>query len=128
EVLHEALYRIAYPANTPADESDLRTREQRLCDAFCVYIAGDRSHAAADTETAASKPRLKITISLDELRSGLGAGYLEDSGQPLPVETVRQAACGAGIIPAVLNSARVPLDLGREQGLVSAKLRQALEL
>src|SRR5690606_35697036 len=109
-------------------ESDLRTHEQRLCDAFCTYIAGDRSHAAADTESAVSKPRLKITIGLDQLRSGLGAGYLEGSGQPLPVETVRQAACDAGIIPAVLNGQGVPLDLGREQRLVSAKLRQALEL
>src|SRR5690606_9999824 len=109
-------------------ESDLRTHEQRLCDAFCTYIAGDRSHAAADTETAASKPRLKITIGLDELRSGHGAGYLEDSGQPLPVETIRQAACDASVIPAVLNGQGVPLDLGREQRLVSTKLRQALEL
>src|SRR5690606_34942195 len=109
DVFDAALYRIAYPANTPPDESDLRAREQRLCDAFCVYLAGDRFHGAAAAETAASKPRLKITISLDELRSGLGAGYLEGSGQPLPVQTVRQAACDAGIIPAVLNSQGVPL-------------------
>src|SRR5690606_9401908 len=119
DVLHEALYRIAYPPNTPTDETDLRTHEQRLCDAFCAYIAGDRSHAAADTETAASRPRLKITISLDQLQNGHGTGYLEESGQPLPVETVRLAACEAGIIPAVLNSQGVPLDLGREQRLVS---------
>src|SRR5690606_10909973 len=47
---------------------------------------------------------------------------------PLPVETIRQAACDAGVIPAVLNTQGVPLDLGREQRLVTAKLRQALEL
>src|SRR5690606_21750446 len=60
EILHETLHRIAYPTNTPADETDLRTREQRLCDAFCDYIAGDRSHAAADTPSASNKPRLMI--------------------------------------------------------------------
>src|SRR5690606_4736102 len=122
DVFYEALYRIAYPPNTTVAESDLRTHEQRLCDAFCVYIAGDRSFNAEQAGEPANRPRLKITISLDQLQNGHGTGYLDESGQPLPVETVRQAACDAGVIPAVLNSAGVPLDLGREQRLVSAKL------
>src|SRR5690606_18217534 len=61
DVLHEALYRIAYPPNTPADEADLRTHEQRLCDAFCAYIAGDRSLDAERPGGPANRPRLKIT-------------------------------------------------------------------
>src|SRR5690606_15731672 len=84
DVLHETLHRIAYPPNTPTDESDLRTHEQRLCDAFCTYIAGDRSMDAEQAGEPASKPRLKITIGLDQLRSGVGAGYLDNSGEPLP--------------------------------------------
>src|SRR5690606_21111513 len=97
----ESLHRIAYPANTTStantantDENgelvaDDRTPGQRMCDALCEYFTGDRSHAAADTRAAASKPRLMITIGLEQLQTGLGTGCLDQSGQPLPIETVR---------------------------------------
>src|SRR5690606_28700608 len=73
-VLYETLHRIAYPPNTPADETNLRTHEQRLCDAFCAYIAGNQSAHAEQAGEPASKPRLKITTAPEQLRNGLGAG------------------------------------------------------
>ena len=68
-----------------------------------------------------------ITAGFDSLSGQLCQGWL-DTGQALSAETVRRLACDAGIIPAVLNGAGLPLDLGREQRLFKGALRRALVL
>lgn len=47
-------------------------------------------------------------------------------GEPLPARDVRRIACDAGVIPIVLGTASEPLDVGRENRLVTPALRRAL--
>ena len=47
-------------------------------------------------------------------------------GEPLPAAEARRIACDAGIIPIVLGGESQPLDVGREERLVTPSIRRAL--
>lgn len=66
-----------------------------------------------------------ITIGIDALRSGIGAGTLE-TGERISAGQARRLACRAGIIPMVLDGESVVLDLGREQRLFDRYQRIAM--
>lgn len=66
-----------------------------------------------------------ITTELEKLRSALGAASL-DTGGRLSASEARRLACNSGLIPAVLGSKSVPLDLGRTSRLHSQPQRTAL--
>jgi len=51
-----------------------------------------------------------------------------DTGATVSAAEARKLACDAGIVPAVLDTHGVPLDLGRERRLISGGLRKALIL
>jgi hypothetical protein len=56
---------------------------------------------------------LNLITTLAELRAGIpGTGHL-DTGAPLSVAAVRQLACEAQVVPAVMRGASQVLDLGR---------------
>jgi hypothetical protein len=80
-----------------------------------------------DHPGASNKPHLVVTISDQQLRSELGVGYLPD-GTTLPASTVRRMACDAKIIPAVLGSNGLPLDIGRTTRTIPPQIRTALNL
>ncbi|TYL44830.1 DUF222 domain-containing protein, partial [Nocardioides sp. BGMRC 2183] len=98
--------------------------------AFCELI----EHLPTD-HLARSTFTLMATIDLDSLRADLeqaldemeGVGTTTMGGD-LTAAEIRRLACEAGIIPAVLGGASVPLDLGRTRRLHSEKQRQALGL
>ncbi|WGL51972.1 DUF222 domain-containing protein [Nocardioides sp. BP30] len=68
-----------------------------------------------------------VTMTLDQLRAGLGVGWLDD-GTPISTGETRRLACTAGIIPAVLGGNSEPLDLGRTRRLFTPTQRKALAL
>jgi hypothetical protein len=68
---------------------------------------------------------LVVTIGIEALRSGVGAGTLE-TGERISAGEARRLACRAGIIPMVLDGDSVPLDLGREQRLFDRYQRIAM--
>jgi hypothetical protein len=68
-----------------------------------------------------------VTIELDKLLAGVGAGTL-DTGARVSPGQMRRLACNCGIIPAVLGSRSVPLDLGRTVRFHSKPQRIAMEL
>jgi hypothetical protein len=70
---------------------------------------------------------LLVTLDLDVLRTGPGAARLE-TGDHLGAGEARRLACNAGLVPAVLGTDSVPLDLGRETRLRTKAQRQALSL
>ena len=76
---------------------------------------------------AANGTTLLITLDLDTLQTGLGAARLE-TGDHLSAGEARRLACNAGLVPAVLDTASAPLDLGRETRLHTKAQRQALSL
>jgi hypothetical protein len=66
-----------------------------------------------------------VTMTLDQLLSGLGAAGVE-TGHRISAGAARRLACRAGIIPMVLNGESVPLDLGRRKRLFTRYQRIAL--
>jgi hypothetical protein len=76
-------------------------------------------------ESSANKPHLVVSLSFEQLRDQLGVGYLPDSGT-LPASTIRRLACDAKIIPIVLSSDGLPLDVGRTTRTIPPAIRTAL--
>ena len=70
-------------------------------------------------------PRVTVTIDLDHLRHETGVGTTE-TGETLPASTVRRMACDADLVPAVLGTDSVVLDVGRTQRLVTPAIWRAL--
>jgi hypothetical protein len=68
-----------------------------------------------------------VKIDLDTLLTGIGAARL-DTGTAITAGEARRLACSAGLIPAVLDSTSVPLDLGRTRRLHTRTQRRALAL
>ena len=105
---------------------DERTPAQRRADALVEICA--RVLAGGDLPAhGGDRPAVVVTVDFDVTAQELGAGTL-DSGERVSPETVRRMACDAKLIPAVLGSRGIPLDLGRERRLFTGALRRALVL
>ena len=66
-----------------------------------------------------------IQLQHDQLLADLrGAGL--DTGEEISAGQARRLACNAGILPAVLSGASLPLDLGRQQRFFNQAQRVAL--
>jgi len=68
---------------------------------------------------------LVITMSIDALRTGVGAATLE-TGARISAGELRRLACRAGLIPMVLGGGSVVLDMGRKQRLFDSYQRIAM--
>jgi hypothetical protein len=68
-----------------------------------------------------------VTLDLDVLRSGLGAASL-DTGGRISAAEARRLACNSGLVPAVLGTGSVPLDLGRTTRLHTSAQRTAMAI
>jgi hypothetical protein len=68
-----------------------------------------------------------VSMELDKLRTGLGAASL-DTGGRASAGQVRRLCCNSGIVPAVLGSGSVPLDLGRKVRLHTRAQRTAMSV
>lgn len=85
-------------------------------------------HLALDSlpGSSGSPFTLVVQIALDALESGGGVATVE-TGHRVSAGEARRLACGAGIIPMVLDGASVPVDLGRERRLFTKHQRIALD-
>ncbi|MET8355579.1 DUF222 domain-containing protein [Micromonospora sp. NPDC005171] len=114
------------PLCAPAGEYDDRSPGQRRADAL-----GEICRLALRTgqlpDNGGDRPQLVVTVSLDELVNGVGAGTLE-TGTRLTPGAVRRLACDAGVLPAVLGGNSQVLDVGRQRRLFTGPLRRALVL
>ena len=111
---------------TGEEGPDHRTHSQRYGDAFSDAI--DLALNSPDLPMqAGQRAHVLVAVSLTDLKSGLGAATLGDTGTITAAEA-RVHACDAMIIPAVLGEKSEPLDLGRLRRLISAGLRRALFL
>ncbi len=70
-----------------------------------------------------------VHVDLATLTTGLHAHSVNRTqyGHDLPPDTIRRLACGAEIIPVVLDGRSVPIDVGRSRRLATAHQRRALE-
>jgi hypothetical protein len=104
---------------------------QRQADALVELarraLAGQCRAGGALPDTGGEAATLLVTLSLDALRTGLGAGLLP-TGDVVSAAAARRWACDARIIPAVLDGDSVPLDVGRARRLFTPAQRRALAL
>ncbi|MGQ0718136.1 MAG: DUF222 domain-containing protein, partial [Pseudonocardiales bacterium] len=71
------------------------------------------------------RPHLVLTMRLSDLVTGLGTATL-DTGGCLTATEARRLACDAMLVPMVLGSDSMPLDVGRQHRLATAAIRDAL--
>jgi len=124
EVLEAMLGPLSAPTPTPSCP-DLRNCDQRRGDAL-VQICR-RAAAAGGEAPTTTKAALWVTMDLDELKNGCGAGTTL-GGQLLGPDTIRRIACDAMVIPVVLGSGSEVLDVGRARRLFTPGLLRAMWL
>ncbi|MFG1910181.1 DUF222 domain-containing protein [Kribbella sp. NPDC048928] len=156
ELLRAVIHAGARPHKTTDGEQDPRPREKRQADALTTALtlaanAWDTTSAGptASTEAEAQgtgantasatekKPTLvpghgakaciTVTIDLQDLKAATATA----TGQTvysdgLSAAAIRRLACDAKIIPIVLGSNSEPLDVGRQERLVTRAMRRAL--
>jgi hypothetical protein len=115
---------LAKPTPLADDVPDPRPAEQRHGDAFAdvVHLAVTAGEAPVQ---GGVKPHLNVIFNYDLLHHTVGTATL-DSGTALNATAVRRLACDANLIPMVLNTDGVPLDVGREHRVVTNGQRNAL--
>ena len=91
----------------------------------CDVDEGTSSHIAS----AYSRAEISVVVDLETLRSGPHSNTVLHTGTDIdiPIETVRRMACEAKIIPIVMGSNGVVLDVGRSTRLATRTQRRALE-
>jgi hypothetical protein len=121
-------FRTAVEAHVQADRpaGDDRCRAQRQGDAL-VQIADTALATGAVPVLRSVKPHVAVRIDLDDLASGEGSATL-GFGATISAARARWLACDGRISRVVFGPDGVPLDVGREQRLVSGQLRRAVEL
>ena len=72
------------------------------------------------------RPRLAVTIDHNTLRQPTGMAHLVD-GTAVSWAKARQIACDAAVLPIVLDTAGVPLDIGHEQRFFTGTVRLAVQ-
>lgn len=82
-------------------------------------------HLPTDRLTGKVAATVVATISLESLTGAVAAAHL-DTGEALSAAAARRLACNAGIVPAVLGGASLPLDLGRAARFFTEAQRVAL--
>ncbi|WP_281246182.1 HNH endonuclease signature motif containing protein [Nocardioides exalbidus] len=132
KMLRRHLLALANPArHTDADLKDKNCDEdggwkplrRRLGEAFIEYI--ERYPVEASPQTAGVNATVVVTMTLEQLLGDSATAVLDD-GTRISAGQARRLACEAGIIPAVLGSTSVPLDLGRTRRLHTKAQRIAL--
>ncbi|WP_166392424.1 HNH endonuclease signature motif containing protein [Nocardioides ochotonae] len=108
-----------------ADDGRRVPYERRLGEAFCSLLESlDPNRLPLHGGDATT---LVITMDLKTLVEGLGAATLAD-GSRITAGEARRLACTAKLVPAVLGTRSVPLDLGHASRLFSPGQRKALAI
>ena len=106
------------------DGRDPRDHGARMLDAL-VQLCDQAAGAGLLPECHGVSPRVSVTIELESLRSQSGLGVTE-TGEDLSAGAVRRMACDAEIIPVVLGTDSMVLDVGHTQRLVTPAIWRAL--
>jgi hypothetical protein len=118
-----AILRAALDKFMPKPEPGVLLSQRRA--RALVEMARQSLDFGTGHESSANKPHLVVSLSFEQLRDQLGVGYFPDSGT-VPASTIRRLACDAKIIPIVLSSDGLPLDVGRTTRTIPPAIRTAL--
>ncbi len=121
----------ALEAHVQADRpaGDERTRAQRLGDAF-VQVADNALAAGSLPTLRGHKPQVAVVVDVEDLvdpAGGPNAGRM-GFGATISAARARWLACDGAVSRVVFGPDGAPLDLGREQRLMSWPIRRAAEL
>jgi len=105
-------------------ERDDRTLSQRQLDALVDMARESLAHD--DGEMAGTAVTMMVTVSLAELRSGIGAAEIAGVDETISAATARRLAASAEIIPCVLGGPSEILDHGRAFRLHTTPQRRAI--
>jgi hypothetical protein len=111
---------VGSSAGAPLDWAPLDWA-QRHGQAFVEIL----EHLPTDRLPGRTAANVVVTVQLEALRAELGVAHV-DTGHDLSASQARRLACGAAILPAVLDGPSVPLDLGRTARFFSERQRTAL--
>ncbi len=103
---------------------DLRSPARRNADALVEAMSSLLDAGELPTR-GGQRPHLVLTMGLKGLIEGLGSAVL-DTGGRISAAEARRLACDACVVPMVLGSDSMPLDVGRQQRLATVALRDAL--
>jgi hypothetical protein len=131
-LLDAALDPLAAPRPATTGEGpDPRSPGRRHADALVELarraLTGAQTAGGPLPDTGGEATTMVLTIGLDALRSGLGHALLP-AGDIISAAAARRLACDARLIPAVLGTDGMPLDLGRARRLFTPAQRRALIL
>ena len=110
---------------SPRRDKDAGPYPRRLAHAFTALL--ERIPDGWLPQHGGTNTTVIVTIDHDKLRQDLATAGLT-TGTPITASEARRLACGAGILPAVLDGRSQPLDLGRSRRLFSSAQRKALAL
>lgn len=82
-------------------------------------------HLPTDHLSGKTAATVVVTVNHEDLLAGVGAAHT-DTGADLSVSQVRRVACGAGLLPVVLNGDSFPVDVGRTKRFFTEHQRTAL--
>ncbi|MGY1737148.1 DUF222 domain-containing protein [Geodermatophilus sp. SYSU D00684] len=121
----------ALEAHVQADRpaGDERTRAQRLGDAL-VQVADNALASGSLPQLRGHKPQIAVVIDVEDLVDPHGspnAGRM-GFGATISAARARWLACDGAVSRVVFGPDGTPLDLGREQRLMSRHIRKAAEL
>jgi hypothetical protein len=105
----------------------LPTRSQRQADGLMAIVHHHAQEALAPNH-GGDRPRVVVTLDYEQLKQGCIDARLLSAGESISASALRQLACDADLLPAVLNGPSELLDVGRTQRLVTGPIRAALEL
>ncbi len=110
------------------DTDGARTLDLHVRRADALVELARRAMAVDPASARRSDPTVIVLVDHQTLAGQLAAAGLCDlaDGTPIAPGTARRLACGAGILPIVLDGKSRPLDLGTAQRYASAAQRQAL--
>ena len=128
-LLKEQIDAIAALARrTAAERCDPLTEDvtpaMRRADAL-MDIARHVANCQAAPRHGGDRPHMVISIGYQDLLDDCRLAGLVDGTELTPGQ-LRRWACDAGVIPIVLGGDSAPLDVGREQRLVTPDIRHAL--
>ncbi|MGH4011091.1 MAG: DUF222 domain-containing protein [Pseudonocardiaceae bacterium] len=103
---------------------DTRSQARRDADALVEAMSSLLDEGELPSR-GGQRPHLVLTMRLSDLVTGLGTATLDTGGCLTAAET-RRLACDAMLVPMVLGSDSMPLDVGRQHRLATAAIRDAL--
>ena len=137
-MLRKALHALSSPRRRPHDEAGRGTADQESADRWMAMSATERLGTAFTQllerfpahrlpKSGGAKATVVVTMTLEQLRTGLGAAGIT-TGETISAGEARRLACAADVIPAVLGGRSEVLDLGRRRRFHSGPQRIAMDL